>query len=71
MPVDLHRQYGAELFALQNANGAALAWNQPGAATIDDRVRFQEAEAAYQQLRRRLTILDPFVQFVRWIRRRG
>ncbi len=68
---DLYRTYGTELFALQNANGAALDWNQPGVATIDYRVRLQEVEAAYQQLRGRLTIFEPLVQFVRRLRRPG
>jgi glycosyltransferase involved in cell wall biosynthesis len=61
----LYQQYGAELFALQHANGAALDWNQPAMPTTDYRLQAEQAEAAYQQLRKKLTILDPLVQFVR------
>jgi hypothetical protein len=66
---DLYRAYGTELFALQNANGAALDWNQPGVATIDYRTRLHEVEAAYQQLRGRLAIFDPIVRFIRRLRK--
>jgi Glycosyl transferase family 2 len=65
----LYQQYGAELFALQNANGSALDWNQPSMPTEEYRLRAEQAEASYNQLRRRLTILDPLVQFVRRLKR--
>jgi Glycosyl transferase family 2 len=66
----LYHRYGLELFALQNANGAALRWNQPSAETPDDRDRLQAAEEAYQQLRARLAPLDPIVRLAQRITRR-
>ncbi|HEU5089160.1 MAG TPA: glycosyltransferase, partial [Roseiflexaceae bacterium] len=65
---DLYKQYGAELFALQNANGPSLRWNHPAAEQIDFRARYFELLGAHQRLLRFLRPAAPAVKALRTLK---
>jgi hypothetical protein len=67
---DLYARYGAELFALQNANGPSLRWNHPAAEQIDFRARYFELLGAHQRLLRFLRPAAPAVKALRTLKKR-
>ena len=67
---ELYQRYGYELFALQNANGAALRWTHPAAEQTDFRARYYELLGAHERLLRLFGPIRPVVKILRGIRRK-